>query len=344
MKKGSIRKTVIVIFWGIILFIVCSIVLAFFDDATRYYWNMPPARQNLILIAGIVLLVGILYVIVLRIVLSHRRRIALSMMSYAISLRDLSAVVDSPVEFVENYEEMLSVLTELYNRKGLKKREREELAESIQLYKHEYQWQLRNSIERFEKKALSDIKKYANSREYKKNVYMDFVDELVQIKDRCEGDETWEHIRKASEKIYIKSGADEPFHLEVLVPQQMLLEENNSSLDDVDQMDGHEFEYWCADVLKRNGYNNVEVTPGSGDQGVDILAIKDEIKYAFQCKNYSGALGNTPVQEVNSGKKYYKCHVGVVITNNYFTQSAKDLAIATGIILWDRDKLASMMK
>lgn len=112
----------------------------------------------------------------------------------------------------------------------------------------------------------------------------------------------------------------------------------------VDHMSGAEFEQWCADLLERTGFAGVEVTRGSGDQGVDVLAEKDGIKYAFQCKCYSSDLGNKPVQEVHAGKYIYQCHVGVVITNRYFTQGAKDAAKATGILLWDRDKLREMME
>ncbi len=51
---------------------------------------------------------------------------------------------------------------------------------------------------------------------------------------------------------------------------------NNVDLSAVDYMDGHDFEYWCADLLRHNGFSNVRVTQGSGDQGVDILAQKDK--------------------------------------------------------------------
>ena len=106
---------------------------------------------------------------------------------------------------------------------------------------------------------------------------------------------------------------------------------------------GTDFELFCVKILQKNGFNNIELTKGSGDQGVDIFAQKDGIKYAFQCKCYSNKLGNTPVQEILAGKSMYKCHVGVVITNNFFTNGAKELADATGILLWDRDKLLEMM-
>lgn len=119
---------------------------------------------------------------------------------------------------------------------------------------------------------------------------------------------------------------------------------NRTSALSIDKMDGHDFEYFCAELLRKNGFSDVKVTKGSGDQGVDILAKKDGIKYAIQCKNYASHLGNTPVQEVNAGKFFYNCHVGVVITNSTFTQGAKALAQATGVLLWDRAVLTRMME
>ena len=106
------------------------------------------------------------------------------------------------------------------------------------------------------------------------------------------------------------------------------LSEADYELNRIDSMDGHEFEHWCAELLKKNGYCSVEVTVGSGDQGVDVLAQKEGIRYAIQCKCYSKDLGNKPVQEVNTGKTIYHCQIGVVMTNRYFTKGAKDAAEA----------------
>lgn len=110
----------------------------------------------------------------------------------------------------------------------------------------------------------------------------------------------------------------------------------------IDCMEGHAFEFWCADILRKNGFIDVEVTRGSGDQGVDILAKKAGIKYAIQCKCYATDLGNKPVQEVNTGKTIYHCHVGAVMTNRYFTEGAKQAADATGVLLWNRDDVKKM--
>lgn len=125
--------------------------------------------------------------------------------------------------------------------------------------------------------------------------------------------------------------------------QQRGLSPIEYELEQVDSMDGHAFEHWCARLLEENKFTDVTVTPGSGDQGVDVLAVKDGIHYAFQCKCYSSDLGNTPIQQVYAGKEMYGCQVGVVMTNRYFTAGAKQLAERTKVLLWDRDKLIEML-
>ena len=94
----------------------------------------------------------------------------------------------------------------------------------------------------------------------------------------------------------------------------------------IDKMDGEEFEDWCARLLTKCGFTDVKRIGSSGDQGVDIIAVKNEIHYAIQCKCYSSNLGNSPVQEVYAGKEMYDCQVAVVMTNRHFTSGAKQLA------------------
>lgn len=112
---------------------------------------------------------------------------------------------------------------------------------------------------------------------------------------------------------------------------------------DYDLMEGHDFEYFCAEVLRNNGFKNVEVTQGSGDHGIDILAEKDGISYAIQCKCYSSNIGNAAVQQAHTGKSLYHKDIAVVITNRYFTPQAIEEAAQLGVKLWDRDKLNEMI-
>lgn len=111
-----------------------------------------------------------------------------------------------------------------------------------------------------------------------------------------------------------------------------------------DDMEGHEFEYFCADLLKRRGFKDVRVTKGSGDFGIDILAERDGISYGIQCKNYTTPIGVKAVQEVYAGRDYYDCMVGVVMSNQYFTGPAVEAAKKLKIVLWDRGYMEEMME
>ena len=82
-------------------------------------------------------------------------------------------------------------------------------------------------------------------------------------------------------------------------------------------MDGYQFEYQCAEILKRNGFSRVQVTQSSGDQGVDIIA------------------GNKAVQEAYAGANFYDCDKAMVMTNLTFTRSATELAQKLEVELWD---------
>lgn len=116
------------------------------------------------------------------------------------------------------------------------------------------------------------------------------------------------------------------------------------SLETIDNMNGTDFEFFVKELLDKLDYYNIEVTSASGDFGVDVIAEKDNIRYAFQCKLYSDKVGNSAVQEVHAGKEHYSCNTAIVITNNYFTDSAIYQAKETGVVLWDRDMLINLMK
>ena len=119
---------------------------------------------------------------------------------------------------------------------------------------------------------------------------------------------------------------------------------NNKSIDDIDNnMNGYDFEQFCGDLLKNNGFSNINVTKSSGDYGADLTAIKDGVKYAIQCKKFSNPVGVSAVQEVIASKSMYNCHVAVVLTNNYFTNNAISLAEKNNVLLWDRNILIAMM-
>lgn len=109
------------------------------------------------------------------------------------------------------------------------------------------------------------------------------------------------------------------------------------------KMDGFEFEKYSKQLLRNNGFDRIDVTKSSGDYRADVIAYKDDIKYAIQCKKYSQPVGISAIQEVIASKTIYKCHVAVVLTNNTFTNSAIELAKVNNVLLWDRKKLQGMI-
>lgn len=125
-----------------------------------------------------------------------------------------------------------------------------------------------------------------------------------------------------------------PDGIGVNMPDNMVLTEDGVYIN-IDEIEGHEFESFCADLLKNQGFEKVKVTKGSGDQGVDILAEKNMVKYAIQCKRYNQPVGNKAVQEIAAGRSFYNCNTAVVMTNNTFTPAAIELADKLGVTLWD---------
>ena len=99
-------------------------------------------------------------------------------------------------------------------------------------------------------------------------------------------------------------------------------------------MDGYQFEYQCAAILKRKHFSKIEVTKSSGDQGVDIIAYKHRKKYGIQCKYYTYPVGNKAVQEAYAGANFYDCDKAIVMTNTTFTRSATELAEKLEVELW----------
>lgn len=100
-------------------------------------------------------------------------------------------------------------------------------------------------------------------------------------------------------------------------------------------MTGYEYEKKCADLLRAKGFTDVKVTPGSGDQGIDVLAKKKGKKYGIQCKYYEGTVGNKAVQEAFAGASFYDCTIAMVITNSTLTDPAKKLAKKLGVEVWE---------
>ncbi len=79
------------------------------------------------------------------------------------------------------------------------------------------------------------------------------------------------------------------------------------TIDDIDLMSGTEFEEFIALLFKKIGYSS-QVTKQSGDQGLDVIAIKNGSKIGIQAKCYSNTVGNAAIQEAVAGKSFYNSY------------------------------------
>lgn len=110
-----------------------------------------------------------------------------------------------------------------------------------------------------------------------------------------------------------------------------------------DEMTSIEYEHYCAEELKRSGWD-ARVTMASRDQGVDVIAQKSGIRLAVQCKLYRSPVGNKAVQEVVAARAHEVADYGIVVSNNSYTPAAQELARTNNVILLHHRDLAKIDK
>lgn len=266
-------------------------------------------------------------------------------------------------DFIENYDLLLDAFKKLSAMNGKISNLKGNLTAEYWKFEREFQKHLHDAIERSAEEIDSESKGlYKYDTPHIKSRIVQFKKDIISYENRFNPENkkfAWAQFRflchdckqtellnlvqdENTENRLLSFGLDEA-QIEEILSAEKAWQAEQRGITSIDNMDGHGFEHWCADLLKKMGFINVEVTPGSGDQGVDVLAEKDGIKYAIQCKCYSHDLGNTPIQEVEAGRIFYGCHVGVVMTNRYFTKGAKELAQKTGTLLWDRKFISNMV-
>lgn len=116
-----------------------------------------------------------------------------------------------------------------------------------------------------------------------------------------------------------------------------------ASGENIDTLTGHEFEFFLRNLFEKMGYT-VGNTKLSGDQGADLIVSKAGEKIVVQAKKHTNKVTNKAIQEVVAAIKHYNADKGMVVTNNFFTRSAVELAKSNNVELIDRDKLNDLLK
>lgn len=248
-------------------------------------------------------------------------------------------------------------ICKLYNKKS-------ELQKKIQILEIKYKEALNNISNKQE--YINEINKYKNAlkeltlqkkklnievislKEKKENIEQIIKQEQVVNRAIEREEKTFDLLSESNIKLENdkeKLTEEINFFKEKLLPMKEQIDFiSKYNINDIDNFDGFEFESFCKELLIVEGYGDVEQTQESVDYGIDIIAEKNNIKYAIQCKRYEGKVGNDAIQEALTGKEYYDCNIAIVFTNSTFTHNAQVLSKSAGVILWDRNVLLKMIE
>lgn len=118
------------------------------------------------------------------------------------------------------------------------------------------------------------------------------------------------------------------------------------------RMEWRHFEGLAAALWSKQGYDLCYCTPGTNDQGVDVIAISGNQGVLIQTKtssNEGAKLGWDTVKEVVGGEAYYRRrhpHVEfkkVGLTNQFFNAKAQEQAGLNQVTLLDQTNLAKLL-
>ena len=113
-------------------------------------------------------------------------------------------------------------------------------------------------------------------------------------------------------------------------------------LSKLDNTSGREFEEFVIELFKKLGYSTT-VTNRSKEYGCDMMLQQSNYRVAVQTTRSESELTFTSVQRVLDSSRKYDSQMSVVITNNKFLSSAKNLAKIKNVVLVDRKKLLELI-
>jgi restriction system protein len=126
---------------------------------------------------------------------------------------------------------------------------------------------------------------------------------------------------------------------------------NTNLLDVLKSVSPTAFEHLCKRLLREHGFENVEVTQRSRDEGIDGYGTLElnpfiSIKIIFQCKRYEKTVSRAQVGDFRNAVMG-RAEKGIIITTGTFSEDAKREANRDGVIpieLIDGEKLVELFE
>ena len=115
-------------------------------------------------------------------------------------------------------------------------------------------------------------------------------------------------------------------------------------------MDAFAFEHLVKRLLEEMGYQNVEVTPSSGDGGVDVIADIElgitSVREVVQAKRHRRTIQRKELDALRGSLHRFNAVRGTIIATSQFAKGTKEAAFESGaapITLIDGDKLIDLL-
>lgn len=158
------------------------------------------------------------------------------------------------------------------------------------------------------------------------------IDTIGKTPEATMGAQIYTDILKNKNTLFIKVGKG-LFSLknkDSVSSSLILIEKQNDKVrkalkDRLHNMDPNHFEYLISDLLKKIGYENVEVTKRSNDGGIDItceltMGGLTNVKTAIQVKRFKNKVTNKIIAQLRGHSQFNQR--GLVITTSDFTPNA----------------------
>ena len=109
---------------------------------------------------------------------------------------------------------------------------------------------------------------------------------------------------------------------------------------DLRALSPEQFEEWCADRLREQGYR-VSVVGGQGDHGVDLIAEREGARMVVQCKRWFGVrlIGEPQIRDLFGAMQHERASSAMVITTGQYSEAATTWAQGKPIRLWGFEQL-----
>jgi len=106
-------------------------------------------------------------------------------------------------------------------------------------------------------------------------------------------------------------------------------------------LNGKEFEKELANIYDMHGYT-VDLTPSTGDQGIDLILSKNGIRKIVQCKAHSKPVGPATVRDLYGTLIASKAHSAILASTSGFTKGVYSFVNGKRIELISLDNIIEL--